>query len=123
MGHYILAGDGSLIVERRATPRYDVAIAAQVTLEAGNRQVDGMITNLSESGVQVVVSVELQDGNVLAIRAPSFEGSAQVMWWREEGAQVRAGLKFVTLASKDREAIRNLLSGLRQKEEGARMSA
>ncbi len=123
MGHYILAGDGSLIVERRATPRYDIEMSVRVRLRGSDTAVDGMIIDLSESGARIVVRAALEDGETIEIRCPTFAGTAQVVWKHEEGARVRAGLKFVTLSPKDREAIRSLLSGLVRQEEPSRVGS
>ena len=123
MGHYILAGDGSLIVERRATPRYDIEMSVRIRVGDSDIFVDGTIINLSESGAQIVARITLEDGDKIEIRCPTFAGSAQVMWKHEEGARVRAGLQFVALTPKDREAIRNLLAGLRRQEEQSRVGS
>src|SRR5690606_18882922 len=74
MGHYILAGDGSLIVERRATPRYDIEMSVRVRLRGSDTAVDGMIIDLSESGARIVVRAALEDGETIEIRCPTFAG-------------------------------------------------
>jgi hypothetical protein len=114
MWHYILAGDGGLIVERRATPRYDVELSVHIGVWVGGASMRGMTTNISESGMQVVIPTPIAEGTVVRFECPLFGGTVQVVWSRGEGSQTRLGLKFVTLAERDREALQELLTSLRK---------
>jgi c-di-GMP-binding flagellar brake protein YcgR len=119
MGRYILAGDGSLIVERRATPRYDVSLNVEIGVWADNHSIQGMTTNLSEDGLQVVLPSPVVDGGLLRIECETFGALAEVMWSRKEEDRYRLGLKFISLTSKDRIAVRDLITNLRREQEGA----
>lgn len=124
MGRYILAGDGSLIVERRATPRYDVSLQVEIEIWAGNQLFQGVATNLSENGLGVVIPVAVADRSLVRIEAKAFKALGEVIWSREDEKGYRVGLQFVSLASKDRNALRDLIADLvREQERTAARSA
>lgn len=124
MGRYILAGDGSLIVERRATPRYDVSLQLEIEIWAGNQLIQGVTSNLSENGLQVVVPVAVADRSLLRIEAKPFKALGEVIWSREDEQGYRLGLQFISLSSKARNALRDLIADLvREQERNAARSA
>lgn len=117
MGHYILAGDGSLVLERRAVPRYEVSLGVQIGVWDGETSLQGVMTNISQTGAQVVIQSMLEENAVLKFECRAFGGIAEVMWTRREGDQIAAGLKFVSLSQKDQIALRNLISTLTKQQE------
>ena len=117
MGRYILAGDGSLIVERRATPRYDVSLQVDIEIWAGSQALQGVTTNLSENGLQVVVPQRVAERALLRIESKTFKALGEVVWSREDEHGCRLGLQFVSLTSKDRNAVRNLIAELVREQE------
>ncbi len=123
MGHYILAGDGNLIVERRATPRYEIELPACVTLTDGQTELEGTIINLSEAGARIVLPTGIEDGDVIEIRCPTFDVSAQVIWKQTEGEVLRAGVKFVRVTATHARVIESLLARARQAEPASVVAA
>jgi hypothetical protein len=117
MGRYILAGDGTFIIERRAAPRYDVELSVRVGLYgAGNKSIRGITTNISEWGVQLLIPSPLPSGAVLNFECSDFAGTGEVVWSRDEGDQVRLGMKLVSMSNTDRQTLRELLSSLTREQ-------
>ncbi len=113
MGHYILAGDGTFIVERRMAPRYEVAMSVRLGIvEAESDSIGGIATNISEWGVQVLVPTSVADGTTIDFSCPYFRGTAETVWSRREGAQVRMGMKFLSMPGVERLKLRELLGNL-----------
>jgi len=112
MWRYIMAGDGELIVERRATVRYEAELSARISVGSGRDAIRGITTNVSDAGVQMLIPSPVEVGTVLNFESTLFAGTGEVMWSREENGQVRVGLKFLSMSNKDRETLRDLLGKL-----------
>ncbi len=114
MARYFFGIDGTMLVERRSTPRFDAGIAINVMV-AGGGSIRGMTQNISEAGMQIVLPKAVSEGRLVDFECPDFAGSAQVVWMREDGPNVRLGLRYISLAQDDRDSLVALIADLRQK--------
>jgi c-di-GMP-binding flagellar brake protein YcgR len=123
MARYFLGTEGTLLIERRTTPRYDVELDVQLTPAAGGAPIRGTTKDISELGVQVVLPGTLPEGGIADFSCAAFGGRVQAIWSRAEGTQVRIGLRFISLAPRERDALFGLIASLRRDLSTRRASA
>jgi hypothetical protein len=80
--------------------------------------IQGITTNLSDRGVQVLIPSPIPEGKVVDFECSLFAGTGEVVWIRDEGDQVRLGMKLVPVSGKDRRALGDLLSSLTKEYAG-----
>ena len=115
MARYFFGVDGMMLVERRSTPRYDLEVGIEMKL-AGGGSIRGMTQNISEAGMQIVLSKAISEGRLVDFECPDFAGSAQIVWTRDEGPNVRVGLRYISLSPADRDSLSGLIADLRKKQ-------
>lgn len=114
MARYFFGIDGTMLVERRSTPRYDLGVGIEVTF-AGGGSIRGMTQNISEAGMQIVLPKAIVEGRLVDFECPDLAGSAQVVWMRDEGSSARVGLRYISLSPEDRDSLVALIADLRRK--------
>ena len=114
MARYFMGGDGTLLVERRANPRFDVEMPVRASPAAGGDPMDGMTVNISESGAQLLLAGAVPAGAYLNLEVDRFRWTGQVVWSRAETSGARVGLRFTWLGAKDRDGLLELIEHIKR---------
>jgi hypothetical protein len=104
------------IERRRKFPRYRVNLPTIVTFlgHAGYVTVEGHCTELAEGGLGVMVSAELEIGEIVSLKLwiPNLKEPLALRAVVRRQAGLLNGLEFVSILPDQREAIRTFCSGL-----------
>lgn len=103
------------IVDRRFADRYDVRFDVRLTvLGAGERTIDGYITDISESGIGVTLPLALAEGDIVQLKVADTTLFGFAIHSAREETGWRAGIEVQRVLIGGSELSRLLHSALRQ---------